>query len=74
MKSTVSRSTIGVALIIAIGTVAPVSADYAAGIAAFKAKDYAKAAQEFEAVIEGQPNEPATHYMLGLSRRSLGNI
>jgi len=74
MKSTLSRWTIGVALIIAIGTVAPVSADYAAGIAAFKAKDYAKAAQEFEAVIESQPNEPATHYMLGLSRRAQGNI
>jgi len=74
MKSTISRWTIGVALIIAIGTVAPVSADYAAGIAAFKAKDYAKAGQEFEAVIESQPNEPATHYMLGLSRRAQGNI
>ncbi len=74
MKSTFTRWTTGVALIIAIGTVAPVSADYAAGIAAFKAKDYAKAAQEFEAVIESQPNEPATHYMLGLSRRAQGNV
>jgi len=74
MKSTTGRWTIGVALIIAIATVSPVSADYAAGLAAFKAKDYAKAAQEFEAVIESQPNEPATHYMLGLSRRAQGNV
>ena len=38
MKSTASRFLIGVALIIAIGAVAPVSADYTAGMDAFKAK------------------------------------
>lgn len=74
MKSTAGRLSIGVALIIAIGFVQPVFADYAAGMAAFKAKDYAKAAQDFKAVIESQPNEPATHYMLGLSLRAQGSL
>jgi predicted Zn-dependent protease len=50
----------------AIGAVTPVFADYAAGMAAYKAKDYATAAAEFEAVIEAQPDQPATHYMLGV--------
>ena len=74
MKSTAGRLSVGVALIIAIGFVQPVFADYAAGMAAFKAKDYAKAVQEFKAVIESQPNEPATHYMLGLSLRAQGSL
>ncbi len=74
MKSTAGRLSIGVALIIAIGFVQPVFADYAAGMAAFKAKDYAKAAEEFKAVIASQPNEPATHYMLGLSQRAQGSL
>jgi len=74
MKSTASRWTIGVAFIIAIGAVAPVSADYTAGMDAFRAKDYATAANEFEAVIDAQPNEPATHYMLGLCRRAQKNL
>lgn len=74
MKFSASRWMIGAALIIAIGASAPVFADYAAGMDAFKAKDYARAAQEFEAVIKSQPNEPATHYMLGLCRRSQGNL
>ncbi len=74
MKSTAGRLSIGVALIIAIGFAQPVFADYAAGMTAFKAKDYAKAAQEFKAVIESQPNEPATHYMLGLSLRAQGSL
>lgn len=74
MKSTARRLSIGIALIIAIGAVTPIFADYAAGMTAFKAKDYATAEAEFEAVIEAQPNEPATHYMLGLCRRSQRNI
>jgi len=74
MRTTASRWTIGVAFIIAIGAVAPVSADYTAGMDAFKAKDYGTAAKEFEAVIDAQPNEPATHYMLGLCRRAQKNL
>jgi len=75
MKTTASRWTIGVALIIAIGvSYHPVHADYAAGMDAFKAKDYKTAATEFEAVLKEQPNEPATHYMLGLCRRAQKNL
>ena len=75
MKSTASRWTIGIALIIAIGvSYHPVHADYAAGMNAFKAKDYNTAATEFEAVLKEQPNEPATHYMLGLCRRAQNNL
>ena len=43
MKSTASRLSIGIALIVFIGAVTPVFADYAAGMAAYKAKDYATA-------------------------------
>ena len=74
MKSTANRFVIGVAFIIAIGAVTPVSADYTAGMDAFKAKDYGTAAEAFEAVIDAQPNEPATHYMLGLCRRAQKNL
>jgi len=74
MKSTANRFVIGVAFIIAIGAVTPVSADYTAGMDAFKAKDYGTAADAFEAVIDAQPNEPATHYMLGLCRRAQKNL
>ncbi|MEE4270900.1 MAG: CDC27 family protein [Thermoanaerobaculales bacterium] len=74
MKSTANRLTIVIALVFAIGSVTPVFADYAAGMAAYKAKDYATAAAEFEAVIEAQPDQPATHYMLGLCRRAQRDI
>ena len=75
MKSTARRWTIGIALIIAIGvSYHPVHADDAAGMNAFKAKDYNTAATEFEAVLKEQPNEPATHYMLGLCRRAQNNL
>jgi len=74
MNATTRRLSIGIALIIAIGAVTPVFADYAAGMAAYKAKDYATAAAEFEAVIEAQPDQPATHYMLGICRKAQRDI
>lgn len=74
MKSSTHRLSVGIALIIALGAVTPVFADYAAGMTAYKAKDYATAASEFEALIETQPNQPATHYMLGLCRRAQNNV
>jgi tetratricopeptide (TPR) repeat protein len=74
MKSTVSRWTIGVALIIAIGTVAPVYADWEKGLAAYNAKDYATAAKEFEDVTKTNPDYVGGYYMLGLCQRSQNNI
>jgi len=74
MKSTAHRLSIVIALVFAIGAVTPVFADYAAGMAAYKAKDYATAAAEFEALIEAQPDQPATHYMLGLCRRAQRDV
>ena len=45
MKSTARRLTIGIALIIAIGSVAPVFAEWNKGLEAYKAKDWATAAR-----------------------------
>jgi len=74
MKSTVSRWTIGVALIIAIGTVAPVFADWEKGLAAYNAKDYATAAKEFEDVTKTNPDYVGGYYMLGLCQRSQNSL
>ncbi len=45
MKSTTGRLSIGVALIIAIGFVSPVFAEWNKGLEAYKAKDWATAAK-----------------------------
>ncbi len=74
MKSTAGRWTIGVALIIAIGMVAPVQADWEKGLSAYKAKDYATAAKEFEAVTKTNPDYVGGYYMLGLCQRSQNNL
>ena len=74
MKSTASRLTIGIALIIAIGTVAPVSAEWNKGLEAYKAKDWATAAKEFEEVTKTNPDYAGAYYMLGLSQRAAGNL
>lgn len=74
MKSTASRWTIGVALIIAIATVAPVHADWEKGLAAYKANDFATAATEFEEVTKTNPDYVGGYYMLGLCQRSQKNL
>ena len=74
MKSTASRFLIGVTLIIAIGAVAPVYAEWNKGLEAYKAKDYATAAKEFEEVTKTNPDYVGGYYMLGLCQRSQNNL
>ena len=74
MKSILSRWTIGVALIIAVGTVSPVYADWEKGLAAYNAKDFATAAKEFEDVTKTNPDYVGGYYMLGLCQRSQNNL
>ena len=74
MKSTERRLTIGIALIIAIGSVAPVFAEWNKGLEAYKAKDWATAAKEFEEVTKTNPDYVGGYYMLGLCQRSQNNL
>ncbi len=74
MKSTASRLTIGIALIIAIGSVAPVYAEWNKGLEAYKAKDWATAATEFQEVTKTNPDYVGGYYMLGLCQRSQNNL
>ena len=43
----------------------PAGADWEQGTAAFKAGNYAAAVQQFQAVVDKQPDWPGGHYMLG---------
>lgn len=52
-------------LLLGFGTVA--RADWEAGVAAFKAGQFAKASQEFRAVVEAQPEFAGGQFMLGQS-------
>jgi len=49
----------------------PAFAGWDEGVAAFTAKDYQKAADEFRTVVEKRPDEWRGHYMLGLSLQRL---
>ncbi len=74
MKSTASRWTIGVALIIAIGMVAPVNAEWNKGLEAYKAKDWATASTEFAEVTKTNPDYVGGYYMLGLSQQEQNSL
>jgi len=74
MKSTARRLTIGIALIIAISAVPPAFAEWNKGLDAYKAKDYATAAKEFEEVTKTNPDYVGGYYMLGLCQRSQNNL
>lgn len=74
MKSTAGRLMIGVALIAAIGVVSPVQAEWNKGLEAYKAKDYATAAKEFQEVTETNPDYVGGYYMLGLCQRAQNNL
>lgn len=54
-----------VAMLLAGLTVA--QADWNAGVAAFQAGDMSKAATEFQAIVQAQPEWPGGHKMLGLT-------
>jgi tetratricopeptide (TPR) repeat protein len=74
MKSTAGRLSIGVALILAIGFVQPVFAEWNKGLDAYKAKNYAAAATEFEQVTKTNPDYVGGFYMLGLCQRAQNNL
>jgi tetratricopeptide (TPR) repeat protein len=74
MKSTTHRIAIGLALMFAISFAAPVAADWNAGLEAYKAKNYAAAAVEFEKVTKSNPDYVGGYYMLGLCQRATGNL
>lgn len=59
---------LGVAILVAVTCSA--SDDWNRGLEAFKKKDYAAAASEFEAVIQRAPDYPGGYYMLGLTQRA----
>jgi len=74
MKSTAGRWVIGLALVCAIASVAPVFAEWNKGLEAYNKKDYANAAKEFEDVTKTNPDYVGGYYMLGLSQRAAGNL
>jgi tetratricopeptide (TPR) repeat protein len=74
MKSTARRLSIGIALVIAIGSIQPVYAEWNKGLEAYNAKDWATAATEFEEVTKTNPEYVGGYYMLGLVQRSQNNL
>jgi len=74
MTSTAGRYAIGVALILAIGFVQPVYAEWNKGLEAYKAKNYGAAATEFEEVTKTNPDYVGGFYMLGLCQRAQNNL
>lgn len=61
---------LGVAVVIAATCSA--TDDWNRGLEAFRKKDYAAAATEFEAVVQRAPDYPGGYYMLGLTQRAQG--
>jgi len=60
-----SRFVTGLIMVVLLAAAGSASAQWEDGVAAFKSGDYAKAAQEFQAIIDQQPDWPGAHYMLG---------
>lgn len=74
MKPTPRRLTIGIAFALAFASVQPVFAEWEAGLAAYRANDFATAAKEFEEVTKTNPDYVGGYYMLGLCQRSQNNL
>lgn len=71
MRNVLTTSILAGALMLASAGVA--NADWEAGVAAFKAGDFSRAAQEFQAVVEGKPEFSGGHYMLGQALLKTGD-
>ncbi len=54
------------------GAAATAAAEWNKGLEAYRAKDYATAASEFEGVTQTNPDYAGAFYMLGLSQRAMG--
>jgi len=62
-----------VLVLVAVAGTAKAQDDWNDGLNAFKTKDYATAAQQFQAVIQRAPEYAGAYYMLGLTQRAQGN-
>jgi tetratricopeptide (TPR) repeat protein len=62
------------ALLLALAVAAPVSADWEKGVAAYKSKDWAAAATEFEEVTKTNPDFAGGYYMLGICQSNLNQL
>lgn len=60
------------AIALLLGATAAARAGWEEGVSAFQARNYAQAAEEFQAVVEAQPDWPGGHRMLGQSLLKLG--
>lgn len=69
MSNRLSATCLVLALLLGLSTVA--SADWNAGVKAFKARNYTEAAREFQGVVKDRPDWAGGHYMLG---RTLLNL
>lgn len=74
MKSNPRRLLTVIAVVIAIGWLQPVFAEWNKGLDAYKANDFATAAREFEEVTKTNPGYVGGYYMLGLSQRAQNNL
>jgi tetratricopeptide (TPR) repeat protein len=63
---------------VVVGTVmalaSPATADWQAGVNAYRNGDYATAIKEFEKVTQTNPDYAGAYYMLGLAQKSAGKI
>ena len=74
MKYDTRRMVIGAALIAALVFAGPAAAEWNKGLEAYKAKNYAAAAKEFQEVTETNPDYVGGYYMLGLCQRAQNNL
>ncbi len=69
--SKLNRNLTVAALIVALGTL-PVYAGWEEGVAAFRSRNYSQAIQEFQGVVNAQPEYAGAHMMLGRAYLSSG--
>ena len=75
MKSVLSRATSATAaVLLLLASAATAHAEWNKGLEAYKKRDWATAAKEFEEVTKTNPDYAAGFYYLGLCQRSLGNL
>lgn len=74
MKPRASRATIAVVATVLSLLAASAHAEWNKGLEAYKQKDWATAAAEFEEVTKTNPDYAGGYYMLGVSQRALGQL
>jgi tetratricopeptide (TPR) repeat protein len=61
-------------VLLALAVAAPATADWEKGVAAYKSKDWAAAAAEFEEVTKTNPDFAGGYYMLGICQSNLNQL